>query len=187
MALALTIIATSAKAQQPPGGGGGGGSSGPATDRFFGGLSSFFFFDQSQQGGADLPGGQTAFTFVNLQYNMPRYFSGAGVVYQRDRRGAAQVGTHIGLKYELYWDEYYAEVVYSQITQKYQDRSISRRDGYETLLGAGRRVPILKGLVYFDLSLKRRMAEYVKQDGRSLAISVSTTEMMPFLGLGTTL
>ncbi len=148
--------------------------------------SVFYVSDASQRDGKDLPGGTTTYLSVAGQYNVPKYFAGIGLIYQKNDTGETQSETAVGLKLELFyyeWPFYLEFVPFSVLHQEFANRSIESRDGNMTLFGLGVRADLFSWL-FFDGSFKIRTSTYKKEDGVEMPEPIVRTEKMPYLGLG---
>lgn len=176
--VAATLIGTSDKAFSEA-------SGDPSADRVFVSADGFFFNKDVEQGSEPLPGGANLLlTQVNVQYSMPAYYSGVGLIYQMDKVGRTETDTTIGLKLDIVYSEYYVDFSYGVTSQRFVSRLIGTRSGFQTQVGFGRRSPLQNGRMFFDFSLKHRTTTLTKEDGSSLNDVIIQTELVPLLGLG---
>lgn len=148
------------------------------------GTTLMFLQSEASQGGQELPGGMSRYSQVNLQYNVGSYFCGLGLVYQSDQLGEVQKNTGFGPKVELTWHGFYLEAGYGVARQRFENRTVSSRDGTQSFYAIGIRVPFLADLLYFDGGIRRRTSTFEKQDGAKLASPLRQVLTMPFVGVG---
>lgn len=148
----------------------------------------FYMSDESVQGGNTLPGGATTYMQFSGQYNIPKYLSGAGLVYHMTSAGKTQSETAISVKLELYTPDfplYFEYVPYGMVNQTFTNRAIQTRDGYLSVMGLGLRTTLFDvPWLFFDGCFQFKTTTYTKEDGTKMPDPIKRTERMPFLGLG---
>lgn len=152
--------------------------------------------NDTKQGGQGA-GGSTVLTQTDFTYHGSWW--GAGLYFQYDKQGTAEVDIAAGPRFEATWNPFFVEYGYAiKMNRSFTDRAIKEQEGKGYTLGVGARFPLgasagggaggaMEGGVsgtFLQFSYKFRTQQITTQDGDKLDEPITQTDGYPMFSIG---